>query len=134
MAKNMKTAIVADDDPDIRTVVSGLLEGAGWSVVTVEDGEKAVFAAIGQAPDLIILDVMMPGGDGLDALRALRDDVRTEHIPVVMLTAANDYALGHRQTPESVAASLGVRAPEHFMEKPVEGDKLLRVINALFEA
>jgi CheY-like chemotaxis protein len=134
MLDGKRTAVVADDDADLRTVVTGILEGAGWRVIAVDDGEKAVFAAVDHGPDLVMLDVMMPGGDGISALKALREDVRTEHIPVIMLTAVNDYALGKRHTPESLSAELGVRGPERLLEKPVDQQALLHAVAAVMGA
>ena len=77
----------ADDDPGMRTIVLMNLEAEGFDVSLAADGDEAL-AEIGRLlPDLIVLDVMMPGRDGFEVLRALKADDRTKGIPVVMLTA-----------------------------------------------
>jgi DNA-binding response OmpR family regulator len=83
----MARIVVADDDADIRDLVGFKLRQAGHDVETVEDGAAAVAAAQAVRPDLLILDVMMPGMGGLDATRALRLDPALARVPVILLTA-----------------------------------------------
>ena len=83
----MARIVVADDDADIRDLVGFKLRQAGHDVETVEDGAAAVAAAQAARPDLVILDVMMPGMGGLDATRALRLDPALARVPVILLTA-----------------------------------------------
>jgi DNA-binding response OmpR family regulator len=83
----MATVLVADDDPDIRELVSFKLEQAGHKVVAVADGPAAVAAAQEIVPDLAIVDVTMPGLTGLEVCTALRDNGRTALIPVILLSA-----------------------------------------------
>ena len=83
----MARIVVADDDADIRDLVVFKLRQAGHDVVAVEDGAAAVAACQASAPDLVVLDVMMPGMGGLDATRALRLDPRLARVPVILLTA-----------------------------------------------
>jgi CheY-like chemotaxis protein len=125
-----RTVLVIDDEPDVRTIVAGYLEDNGWEVVQAEDGEQGVLRAIEIQPDLIVLDVMMPRKDGREALSELRLDPRTEHVPIVMLTAVNEFLLGRRQDAESLGHDLGVRSPEGFVEKPVDRAQLLEVVRA----
>jgi DNA-binding response OmpR family regulator len=79
--------LVADDDPDILTLVSFRLERAGYDVVAATNGEEAVQIAHHRRPDLAILDVMMPRLDGYEATRELRKHEETSRIPVILLTA-----------------------------------------------
>lgn len=79
--------LVADDDVAIRELLVFNLRAEGFDVVAVDNGEDACDAAWKGTPDLIVLDVMMPGRDGLSALRALKADPRTSNVPVVLLTA-----------------------------------------------
>ena len=83
----MARIVVADDDPDIRDLVVFKLRQAGHDVEAVEDGAAAVAACQASPPDLVVLDVMMPGMGGLDATRALRLDPRVARVPVILLTA-----------------------------------------------
>ncbi len=82
------TVLLTDDEDDIRAVASLSLSAiAGWNVLEARSGAEALELAQGNLPDLILLDVMMPGLDGIDTLARLRSDPRTEAIPVVFLTA-----------------------------------------------
>ena len=83
----MARIVVADDDADIRDLVVFKLHQAGHDVQAVEDGAAAVEACQATPPDLVVLDVMMPGMGGLDATRALRLDPRLARVPVILLTA-----------------------------------------------
>ncbi len=83
----MAKIVVADDDTDIRELVVFKLRQSGHEVVPVGDGAAAVEACKAERPDLVVLDVMMPGMSGLDAARALRADPDFAALPVIMLTA-----------------------------------------------
>ncbi len=80
--------LVVDDEADILEFVRGYLEREGYEVVTAEDGDRAVVLAEETHPDLLVLDVMLPGRSGFDVLRALRSSGST--VPVIMLTARDD--------------------------------------------
>jgi DNA-binding response OmpR family regulator len=79
--------LVADDDPDILALVRFRLERDGYEVLSAPDGETALDLAIARTPDLAVLDVMMPGLDGYEVTRRLRDHGPTETIPIILLTA-----------------------------------------------
>ena len=80
--------LIVDDDEDIRVVARMALELiCGWEVSDVSSGTSAVERAADIAPDVILLDAMMPGLDGLSTLRVLTEDPATTHIPVVFLSA-----------------------------------------------
>src|SRR3954451_5218824 len=83
----MVTVLVADDDADIRDLVVFKLEQAGHHVIAVGDGAAALTAAREHAPDLAVLDIMMPGMSGIDVCRELRASPATAHLPVIFLTA-----------------------------------------------
>jgi CheY-like chemotaxis protein len=80
--------LVAEDDPALREALREVLALAGYAAVTVSDGMQALAAARAEPPDLIILDHLMPGLDGLSVLRALQADPRLQRIPVILLTGA----------------------------------------------
>lgn len=93
----MARIVVADDDPDIRELVTFKLTASGHDVVPVRDGAAAVESCRGVPPDLVILDAMMPGMSGLEAARTIRSDERLAGLPVIMLTARaqeSDIELG----------------------------------------
>ena len=83
----MAKIVVADDDVDIRDLVVFKLEQSGHEVVSVGDGAAALEACRAGVPDLVVLDVMMPGMGGLDACRALRLEPALARVPVILLTA-----------------------------------------------
>jgi CheY-like chemotaxis protein len=84
--------LVIDDERAIRTVCRVNLAASGIDVVEAEDGQSGLEAARREQPDLILLDVMMPGVDGWDVARRLGDDPATREIPVVFVTARADDA------------------------------------------
>ena len=83
----MARILVADDDVDIRELVEFKLSTLGHEIVAVNDGASAIDACREHKPDLAVLDVMMPGMSGLDAIRVIRSDPALVGIPVILLTA-----------------------------------------------
>src|SRR6188768_1803054 len=83
----MQTILVVDDEPKIATLARDYLEHAGFAVVTAADGQAALTTIRQRRPDLVVLDLGLPGLDGLDVTRQLRRD---SSIPIVMLTARDD--------------------------------------------
>jgi two-component system phosphate regulon response regulator PhoB len=91
------TILIVEDEQDIRFALELNLAAEGYAVLTAADGPGGLATAAGKLPDLILLDLMLPGLDGLDVCRALKADSRTQAIPVVMLTAKgreSDIVLG----------------------------------------
>jgi DNA-binding response OmpR family regulator len=84
--------LVVDDEPDLVELVRHHLQREHYEVITASDGETALFEARRRVPDLVILDLMLPGIDGLEVCRRLRSDTRLAHIPIVMLTAKGEEA------------------------------------------
>ena len=83
----MARILVADDDVDIRELVEFKLSTMGHDVIAVGDGAAAIDACLADKPDLAVLDVMMPGVSGLDAIRAIRAEPALAGLPVILLTA-----------------------------------------------
>jgi DNA-binding response OmpR family regulator len=83
----MKTILVVDDEPKIADLARDYLEHAGFTVRTAADGDAALVAVRRDRPDLVVLDLGLPGRDGLDVTRAIRRD---SNLPVIMLTARDD--------------------------------------------
>jgi DNA-binding response OmpR family regulator len=104
-----KRVLLIEDEPNIIEAISFILSRDGFTVHTHDDGETAFGRVLATPPDMIILDVMLPGRSGFDILRDLRNDARTAALPILMLTArgqAKDRELAKR---------LGAN---HFMTKP----------------
>lgn len=87
---NAQTLLVVDDDPEIAGMLSTRLESRGYKVLTASDGKEALAEARRHRPALIVLDVMMPGKNGWEVARALKQDPVTEGIKVIMLTAIGE--------------------------------------------
>lgn len=86
----MPKILVVDDEEHIVELVRFNLEREGYQVITAGDGTAAMELARSQRPDLILLDVMLPGQDGLAVCRALHQDTETRHIPVIMISARGE--------------------------------------------
>jgi DNA-binding response OmpR family regulator len=85
-----KRIIVVDDDKEVREIVSAVLDLNGFEVASASNGQqlgRLLFSEGARLPDLIILDVMMPGEDGFHICRNLRQDSRTQNIPIMIITA-----------------------------------------------
>lgn len=85
----MKTILVVDDQPSVRELVSVTLEIGPYRILTAENGDEALELATNELPDLILLDIQMPGGtlDGLEVCRLVKADERTRGIYIILLTA-----------------------------------------------
>ena len=115
-----KRVLVVDDDQSIQRVLVQTLQLEGYEVATASDGVEALETLAGQLPDVVILDVMMPKLDGLDVLKRMRADERTQTIPVILLTA--------RSSQEDVweGWQSGV---DYYMTKPFDVEELLRFLS-----
>jgi two-component system alkaline phosphatase synthesis response regulator PhoP len=82
--------LIVDDEEDVLELVQYNLDRSGFRTETASSGEEALSKARKSSPDLIILDLMLPGIDGLEVCKKLKSEVKTEHIPIVMLTAKGD--------------------------------------------
>ncbi len=119
-----KRVLLIEDEPNIIEAISFILTRDGWTVHTHSDGETAADRVRQLPPDMIILDVMLPGRSGFDILRDLRADPQTETIPVMMLTARG-------QTKDrDMAMRLGA---SHFMTKPFSNAEVLEHVRSLVE-
>lgn len=98
--------LIIDDEKLIRTMLTDLLRGKGYAVVAADDGPKGIAAAQKEKPNAIILDVMMPGMDGFAVCEALKKDVATVGIPVIILTASDDPHLTQKAFKAGAAFTL----------------------------
>jgi DNA-binding response OmpR family regulator len=108
-----RTILVIDDEPELRKLLDYNLSKAGYLVLTAAEGQEGLALARRQVPDLILLDVMMPGLDGLETCKRLRADPATASVPLIMLTAKGeegDRVLGlELGADDYVAKPFGVR-------------------------
>lgn len=105
----VKRVLLAEDEPNIIESVSFLLRRAGLEVATETDGRAALTHALENTPDVLVLDVLLPGMDGVEALRHLRQDERGRDLPVIVLSAKGQSAM--RQTAEDAGADVFIAKP-----------------------
>jgi DNA-binding response OmpR family regulator len=111
--------LLADDDRVLTQLLASRLKARGLEVVVAHDSMQAVMSAMRSPPDAIVLDIQMPGGTGLEALRRLKASTKTSAVPVLVLSAN-----GNAETLSQVQA-LGAHA---FLLKPIEPDALHRAL------
>lgn len=114
-----KTVLTIDDQADIRRLVRMTLEFDGYKVLEASDGEEGLHLARTQKPDLVLLDVMMPGLDGLAVSATMQADPVLKEIPVVMLTALD------RDSDMDAGMEAGAKA---YLNKPFGPVELLKLI------
>ena|SRR2546421_10410747 len=118
----IKKILIVDDSPTERHVLSEMLTQAGYEVIASDSGEDSIVKAKTTHPDLILMDVVMPGLNGFQATRAISRDDATKHIPIIMCTSKSqetDKIWGLRQ---------GAR---DYLVKPIDKDVLLQKISAI---
>ena len=116
--------LLIEDEPNITEAMRFILARDGWTVSSHADGATAVNAVSRAKPDVVVLDVMLPGKSGYDILRELRANPDTEGLPIMMLTARGQVKDRER------AESFGV---SHFMTKPFSNREVLDTLNSLLD-
>ena len=124
-AQKRGTVLVADDDPVMRLLMLEMLNQVGLDVIEAEDGLQALAYARGMAPDLVLLDVDMPGMDGFEVCRAIRRHETGHTVPIIMVTGGDEL--------EAVTLAYEVGATD-FISKPINwpilGHRVLYVLRA----
>ena len=116
------TILVVEDEPSLNAILTFNLEKEGYAVLTSQNGADALTQAQSSVPDLIILDIMLPGLDGLEVCRQLRGDDKTKGIRILLLTARDD------ETDEIVGFKMGA---DDYVTKPFKIKPLMSRIRAL---
>ncbi len=119
MTGSMKTILVVDDEPQIVQLVTDYLEHGGFAVASARDGQSALRLAKERRPDLVVLDLGLPGIDGLDLTRALR---REGSVPIVMLTARSE------ESDKLIGLELGA---DDYITKPFSPKELVARVRAV---
>ncbi|NDR59445.1 MULTISPECIES: response regulator transcription factor [Aliiruegeria] len=119
-----KRVLLVEDEPNIIEAIRFILSRDGWVVDTHSDGASAVEAVLANPPDVLVLDVMLPGKSGFDILKELRGVPATGTLPVLMLTAKG------QGRDRELAERYGVN---RFMTKPFANAEVLEAVNALLE-
>ena len=116
-----KKVLVVDDEPAIADLAKIKLTNAGFDVATAHSGAEALEKVASDPPDVVVLDVMMPGMDGWEVASRLKGSPETERIPILMLTA-----LGVGEEPLPAAANI-----DEYYTKPFEGATLVKLVRRL---
>lgn len=118
----MAKVLVVDDEPNIVLSLEFLMEQAGFEVVTAEDGEEALEQVRAASPDLLLLDISLPGMSGFDVLERLRSQDATAQLPIIMLTAHG------RDVEREKGMALGA---DDYITKPFSTQSLVEKVKAL---
>ncbi|MDP4624953.1 MAG: response regulator transcription factor [Akkermansiaceae bacterium] len=120
----MQRVLIVEDEVDIADLVMFNLQRAGYEVLKAHDGIRGTEMAIAERPDLIVLDLMLPGRDGYSVFREVRRDARSSHIPIIMLTA-------RAQTEDRIQ---GLEAgADDYLSKPFSPKELVLRVNAILK-
>lgn len=115
-----KKILIVDDEPEMLDLLKIHLEKNKYDIITAMDGESCLKIAASEKPDVILLDLLLPGMSGIEVCRRLKEDDNTKNIPIIMLTAAG-----------SDMASKGLeKGAVSFITKPFDVSNLLSEINA----
>jgi len=120
-----RKVLVIDDEPDFVIFLQTLLEDNGFEVVTAADGATGLAKAKAEKPDLITLDISMPGKSGVQVYRDIRSNPETEDIPVFIVTGVVDF--------RQLMYQKSVQAPEGFLRKPIDNNVFLMTVNKILE-
>jgi CheY-like chemotaxis protein len=122
-----KTVLIVEDELDMRIFISTLLETSGYRPLMTRDGNEGMLKAKDVSPDLIILDVMMPGEGGVQMYRQLKTDEALCKIPVIMLSAVAQKTFSHYLKMVNAGLKEPVPDPEAYIEKPPEAQELIKI-------
>jgi len=114
--------VIIEDEPDIVEVIAYNLSREGYQVVSAQDGEEGLRKVRKEMPDLVLLDLMLPGMDGLELCKEMKEDQRMRSIPVIMVTAKGDES--------DVVLGLGVGADD-YIAKPFSPKELIARVRAV---
>jgi two-component system alkaline phosphatase synthesis response regulator PhoP len=131
MPKQTKILLI-DDDPDVHTVVKKILEPKSYEVVSAYDGNEGLSKVVEERPDLIILDVIMPGKHGFDVCHELKTDEKYHffsNIPVLMLTV---YPEDREKMHLSMREGMMMEA-EDYLQKPIDPEELAKRVEELLK-
>ena len=122
-----KKILVVDDEPDMVTFLTTLLEDNGYETVKAADGDEALEKLKSEKPDLVSLDLLMPNKTGIKMFREMRKDPDTTNVPVVMVTGFGKDDVPQMDFKEWIKQR-AIRPPEGYIEKPVDKEDFLETI------
>ena len=129
--QSQRKILIVDDDPDIREAIGAVLEAYSYEVITAGNGEEGLNKLKDEKPDLMILDLLMPGMDGFAVLKELQDPRRSKYsnIPVLILTSVKEDASRRRYELET-GLELNVG---DYVEKPIDPHTLVNRMEKLLQ-
>lgn len=126
---SLRRILVVDDDPDIREYFSAVLDDHGYQVAEARDATTALAALDRFLPDVVIVDVLLPGRSGLDLLVTLRRSPRWSATPLVVVTGVDQLLKDDCQS--YLGSYAGVEGPDAVLGKPIDPATLLAVLRAI---
>ncbi|MBF0123168.1 MAG: response regulator [Candidatus Omnitrophica bacterium] len=120
----MKKILIIEDDPSVARVLQERLTKSGFDIFIAVDAYQGLTTAKSELPDLIILDLMLPGGGGETTFQNLKRTPKTSRIPVLVLTASRDAEVKQKMLDAGVAG---------FMEKPYEASELIGMVSSILQ-
>jgi len=120
-----RTVVLVEDHAPVRQLYAVALRGAGWRVVERASAQGLLTLICHEQAEAVVMDWTLPGKSGLEALQAIKDDAKTRHVRVILLTAHSASSL------RDAALAAGA---ELFLEKPLRPDALLRALDPLYAA
>ena len=119
-----KTILIADDNDDLRSLIGYQLQMRGYRILTASDGFQAVKICQSERPDLVIMDIMMPGKDGTEAGAEIKSDPKTMKIPIIYLTSLLQDSEGRESDSEDTGRAAGLSLPKsipmEFLVRKIE--------------
>ena len=125
-----KKVLVVDDEIDMRIYISTVLKTGGFEPVTSREGSEAIREAKQSRPELIVLDVMMPGEGGAETYRKLKQDAELQDIPVILMSAVKKDSFLHYLRMLNARLPDPIPPPFIYLEKPVEPEDLAKAATA----
>ena len=125
-----KKILIVDDEPAAIDYASAVLEENGYVAISAEDGIEGMEKAKAERPDLVLLDIMMPGKGGIALYRDLRKEDETKDIPVIVITGV---ARGQRFEERMMKKAPGIPPPDGYIEKPMKPEGLLELVGKLLK-
>ena len=126
-----KKILIVDDEMDMRIFLTTLFETSGYEAVVTKDGRDGYRIAKETEPDLIVLDIMMPGEGGVHMYRQLKTDKTLKDIPILMLSAVEEKTFLHYIKMLRIRLKDTIPQPDAYIEKPPEPEELLKVAESL---
>lgn len=126
-----KKILIVDDELDVRIYVRTLFETSGYTPIVTRNGIEGLDKAKELSPDLIVLDVMMPGAGGVTMYRELKTDQALKDIPVIMLTGIGEKSFSHYLKMLNLKLKDPLPPPDAHMEKPLDHEKLLELVRKI---